>query len=263
MDQRAHVYSPLQNAAIWLASWSHGHVSADECLEALRDLGIDPRLDGVAPEAPAAGIELLRRVRHIAGDNLAAARPVVQLVLAGPGDAPGLRANSPAAQATLCSGVGALVFPTSDPAHNHIWVPDQRATGAVFIEFLEQEPLPAPPYLSPGDADHLLAEATRTAAELIDAQSATIPRRGLDSVRHPRLTVGTLADFYDTPGLPFHTPPRAAKLFARADQVSAIIETVSTHTTDRSLDPVLFPLMRHVRMARIAGVDYAVRELAR
>ncbi|QMV85333.1 hypothetical protein HW450_00785 [Corynebacterium hindlerae] len=258
MDQRAHVYSPLQNIAIWLASWLHGHIATDECVDALRALGGDIRIAGVQPDAPGNTLELLRTIRRLAAESLDAGEPVIQLVLCGPGEAPGLRAGSPSARATLASGMGALVLPTPDRFRSHVVVPVDRGGGLACEIFAEAEPLPAQHYLSPGEADLLLADATRSAAQLIDAIPHVTP-----DLPNPRLTVGTLTDFYDTPGLPFSTPPRAAKLFARADRVAAIIETVSSHVGDHSLDPVLLPLMRNVRMARTAGVSYAVHELAR
>jgi hypothetical protein len=72
-----------------------------------------------------------------------------------------------------------------------------------------------------------------------------------------------LSDFYDTPGLPPDVPPRAAKLFARADRVAAIVETVQQTMGDHSLDPQLIRLWRHIRTARMAGVAYTLAEFAR
>ena len=59
------------------------------------------------------------------------------------------------------------------------------------------------------------------------------------------------------------TPPRAAKLFARADAVAAVIETVVDRLNDHSFDPQLFGLWRHIRTARMAGVADAVLEYQR
>jgi len=58
-------------------------------------------------------------------------------------------------------------------------------------------------------------------------------------------------------------PGRAAKLFARADRVGAIIETVTRRMNDHRIDPQLLGLWRHIRAARMAGVAYAVREFGR
>ncbi|QGU02043.1 hypothetical protein CKALI_05870 [Corynebacterium kalinowskii] len=259
MDHRAHVYSPLQNVAVWLAAWLHGQVSSDECLDALMALGGRVHLAGTHPEAPDAGIDVLKAVRRIGEDALASDEPSIQLVLTGPGEALGLRAGSESARAAIESGVGALVFPGTDRFQHHILVPRNTGAGSwEFTVFAENQLLPAPAYLSPGEADLLLTEATREAARLIELNGAAPA-----DLPNPRLTVGMLSDFYDTPGLPFCTPPRAAKLFARADRVAAIIETVSTHVGDRALDPLLLPLMRHVRAARVAGVSHAVLELSR
>ena len=75
--------------------------------------------------------------------------------------------------------------------------------------------------------------------------------------------MGTLSDFYDTPGLPAAVPGRSAKLFARADRVAAIIETVTDRINDHSFDPQLLRLWRHIRQARMAGVAYALSDFSR
>lgn len=256
MDHRAHVYSPLQNIAVWLAAWLHGEVSADECLDAMRALGGAVRLSGTHPEDPSGALEVLRLVRGVT--DLSSPDPCLGLVLNGPGDAPALRAGSPAAVAAIESSMGAIVLQGAELYESHVLVPRWVAGGMEFQHFAESEPLPAPPYLAPGEADLLLADATRAAADLIESQSFSQP-----DLPNPRLTVGTLADFYDTPGLPFCTPPRAAKLFARADRVAGIIEAVTARAKEHSLDPVLLPLARNVRIARMSGVSYAVQELAR
>ena len=99
---------------------------------------------------------------------------------------------------------------------------------------------------------------------LIDAtRSASPANQALRELPNPRLTVGTLADFYDTPGLPAGVTPRAAKLFARADRVAAIIETVTDRLDDHSFDPQLFALWSHIRTARMAGVADAVVDYQR
>ncbi|MEJ5927245.1 hypothetical protein WG915_01275 [Corynebacterium sp. H128] len=253
MDHRANVYSPLQNTAIWVAAWLYGEISTDECLDALRDLGGPHLLAQPGSQDIGQTAELLRQFRAAAPEE----GVTLQLALSGPGDAPGLRAGSAAMAAAVANGIGALIMPGAFP-HSRIFVPVASAVGTQWRIFEESAPLPAPAYLSPGDADLLLADATRQAATLIESQRFSTP-----DLPNPRLTIGTLADFYDTPGLPHCTPPRAAKLFARADQVSAIIEAVTTRIVDHSLDPFLLPLTRQIRLARMAGVDYAVRELAR
>lgn len=258
MNHRAHVYSPLQNIAVWLAAWLHGHVAADEVLGALEELGGATHVAGEHPESPTAGLQFLKLVREIGARGLESTEPVVSVVLSGPGEAIGLPAGHAVAEDAIDAGIGALVFPTPDRFASNVLVARNTAVGMSFRHWEINVPLPAPAYLSPGDADLLLANATREAAALIE----TAPTRRTD-MPNARLTVGTLSDFYDTPGLPFCTPPRAAKLFARADTVAAIIETVTSRVGDRSLDPYLLPLMRHVRAARVAGVTYAVQEFAR
>ncbi|QGU04628.1 hypothetical protein [Corynebacterium comes] len=243
MNIRAEVWSPLQNTAVWLGAWLHGLEATDNLVDALTDLGGEG-LVGV-----------LRDIRQVSGTALSGEEPVLRLVLSGPGEAPALRAGSEAAEATSESGLGALVLRDADPLTSHVLVPDR---GGDWRWFVEEQPLPAPAWLSPGEADQLLTQATNEAARLVQASGYRT-----DVLSSPRLTVGTLADFYDTPGLPAAVPVRAAKLFARADRVAAIVETVTERMNDHRIDPQLLALWRHVRAARMAGVAYAVGEFGR
>lgn len=254
MDIRANVYSPLQNTTVWLAAWLHGLESTDDLIDALTALGGEQLLeDGRGIPA------LLAELRADAGPLPdAGEEPVLRLVLSGPGEAPGLPAGSAAARATATNGMGALILRTPDPHHHEILVPRGVAGGTRWEWFGEDAPLPAPAHLSPGEADQLLARATGETASMIEASAYRS-----STLASPRLTVGTLSDFYDTPGLPGATPPRAAKLFARADRVAAIIETVKERMSEHALDPQLLGLWRHIRQARMAGVSYAVREFGR
>ncbi|OAH27252.1 hypothetical protein AYJ05_05130 [Corynebacterium stationis] len=264
MDMREQVWSPLQNTAVWMGAWLYGHEPADDVLAALNELGGAQRLvsspDDLAKARPF--IDALSLIREATSTVNTADGPSLRLVLAGPGDPPALPAGSPATIAATNNGSGALVVRThaDNPADEHhlVLVPEKTARGTDWTIFKETAPLPSPAWLSPGDADALLSQATEESAALIEAMGYKT-----DKVPNPRLTVGTLADFYDTPGLPSSTPARSAKLFARADRVAAIIETVTDRVGDHSLDPQLFRLWRHVRAARVAGVDYALMDFAR
>lgn len=247
MHSRAQVYSPLQNTAVWLAAWLYGVESTDDTLDALRDLG-GRHTFGDAPVA-----QMLIDVRSAA--NLAGEEPVIRLVLWGPGQAARLGAGTPAMDAL--SQAGALVVRGRDGV-SHILVPDYGADEVTWRWFEDPNPLPQPEWLTPGEADTLLSQAADQAATLIEAAGGTSK-----DLPNPRLAVGTLADFYDTPGLPAGVTPRAAKLFARADRVAAIVETVTDRLDDHSFDPHLFALWRHVRSARMAGVSDAVMDYRR
>ncbi|AGF72501.1 hypothetical protein [Corynebacterium halotolerans] len=254
MDIRAEVWSPLQNTAVWLGAWLHGLESTDNLVDALGSLGGHHTLVDGRPL-----VDLLRELRQVtAGAITASEEPVLRLVLSGPGEAPALRAGTDAARAASASGVGAIVIRDDDPLTSHILVPTVLGDGTEWEWFTETAPLPAPAWLSPGEADQLLTRATGEAARLVEASGYRT-----DALNSPRLTVGTLADFYDTPGLPSSVPARAAKLFARADRVAAIIETVTDRLADHRIDPQLLGLWRHIRAARMAGVAYAVREFGR
>ncbi|WP_018295532.1 hypothetical protein [Corynebacterium lubricantis] len=244
MDMRAEVYSPLQNTAVWLAAWLYGDESTDELLSALTALGGKHSWDG----GPIT--DMLREIRAVA--DVASEDPVIRLILWGPGQAAGIPAGSPAAEAL--TRAGAIVVKQSGGL-SHILVPTYATEGVHWRWFEEEARLPEPAWLTPGEADQLLSQATEQAAQLIEALGYRT-----SELRNPRLTVGSLADFYDTPGLPNGVTPRAAKLFARADKVAAIIETVTDRIGDHSLDPQLFALWRHIRTARMAGVADAVHD---
>lgn len=246
MSTRAEVYSPLQNTAVWIAAWLCGHESTDALLTALVELGGRNTYRGES------AVELLKDIRAAA--DLDTPGPAVRLILAGPGQPAELPAGSAAAGAV--GDEGAVVI--RGVGVSHVLVPDYSEAGVAWRWFEERDRLPEPAWLSPGEADALLSCATNEAAVLIEAAGGT--RRELPD---PRLTVGSLADFYDTPGLPTSTTPRAAKLFARADQVAAVVETVVDRLGDHSFDPQLFGLWRHIRTARMAGVADAVIDFQR
>lgn len=254
MDIRAHVWSPLQNTAVWLGAWLHGLASTDDLVDALDALGGPHTLVDGRPLS-----ELLRDLRAAtAGAVAAAEEPVLRLVLSGPGEVPALRAGSDAARATSAGGAGALVVRGEGPLTAHVLVPARGPGGTEWEWFVETSPLPSPAWLGPGEADELLARATAEAARLVAGSGY---RTG--ALVAPRLTVGALADFYEAPGLPRAVPARAARLFARADRVAAIVETVTSRMADHRIDPELLGLWRHIRAARVAGVAYAVREFGR
>ncbi|WP_342319758.1 hypothetical protein [Corynebacterium mayonis] len=247
MYTRAEVYSPLQNTAVWIAAWLYAAESSDTLIDALHDLG------GVHTFGEGPVSDLLNNIRAVA--DLTNPEPVVRLILWGPGQAAAIAPSSPAFAAL--TPAGALAIRENDEVA-HLLVPSYDKGGVRWRWFVEHERLPEPAWISPGEADRLLSQATEKAAQLIEAVG------GADhDLPAPRLTVGTLSDFYDTPGLPNSVTPRAAKLFARADQVAAIIETVTDKVGDHSLDPHLFSLWRHIRTARMVGVADAVHDLWR
>ena len=244
MSLRAQVYSPLQNTAVWIAAWLYHATSTDETLTALENLG------GVYQFGTGGGVELLAEIRRVA--DLESREPVVRLVLGGAGDAPALWAHSSAAQAL--TDAGALIVIGNDGLY-HILVPSFEDRGVHWRWFEDALRPPEPDWLSPGEADHLLRTATDQAAAMIEAVAH--PNETLSA---PRLTVGHISDFYDTPGLPATTTPRAAQIFARADRVSAIIETVKERLGDHTFDQHLLALGKSIRAARTAGVAEAVRD---
>lgn len=257
MDIRSHIYSPLQNTAVWLGAWVYDLVPTEDVIDAFVDLG------GPHTFGDGGLLDLLRVVRGTVQPLVDAPfdSPVISLVLSGPGDAPGLPAGSEAARRVTRSGEGALVVRGVDKLTSYALIPERRGDSTNWEWLGVEGHLPAGAAVSPGEADQMLSEATSRAAMIIEgtAYSSLAPR----SLKNPRLTVGSLSDFYDTPGLPHAVPARSAKLFARADRVAAIVETVQSTIGDHSLDPQLIPLWRHIRTARMVGVDYALADFAR
>lgn len=253
VSMRAEVYSPLQNTAVWLAAWLNGHVPIDSLLTALIELG------GRHTFLWEPVTILLRDIREAI--DLESEGPAIRLILFGPGQPPELPAGAPAAAAIAEAGSEGSGGAIAIRGHGlwHILIPNYQAEGTHWRWFEERNRLPEPAWLSPGEADALLSQAAVEAAALIEAAGGT----GTHDLPNPRLTVGSLADFYDTPGLPPSITPRAAKLFARADQVAAVIETVVDKLGDHSFDPQLFALWRHIRTARMAGVADAVMDFQR
>ncbi|NLZ58236.1 MAG: hypothetical protein GX898_08065 [Corynebacterium sp.] len=257
MEIRANVYSPLQNTAVWLGAWVYDLVLTEDVIDAFVDLG------GPHTFQDGGLLDLLRCARGTLEPLIDApfTGPIISLVLSGPGEAPLLPAGSEAAAKAARSGEGALLIRTTDPLSSFALIP-ARGSDATDWEWIAVDgPLPMGAAVSPGEADQMLSQATREAATIIEgtAYSSLAP----NSLKNPRLTVGALSDFYDTPGLPHSVPPRSAKLFARADRVAAIVETVQSTIGDHSLDPQLISLWRHLRTARMAGVDHALAEFAR
>ncbi|WP_295803166.1 hypothetical protein [uncultured Corynebacterium sp.] len=255
MDMRAEAWSPVQNVSVWLGAWLWGHESTDDFLDALTELGGEQLGPDGSPF-----VSLLAHLRRETAGIIARGErePLVRLILSGPGEAPALPAGTESARATSENSAGAIVVRTNDRDSHLVLIPSYADGATIWTLIEETAPLPAPAWLSPGDADALLSQATNESAALIEATGYTS-----DVLPNPRLTVGTLSDFYDTPGLPSAVPARAAKLFARADRVAAIIEAVTDRIQDHSLDPQLLRLWRHIRQARMAGVAYALTDFAR
>lgn len=224
MDMRTQVWSPLQNIAVWVGAWLYGHVPSDDLLDAAAELGYGFDL---------ATLQLMRE----APDR----PPRVRLLIGGPGQPTGV-------------GGDGVVLPHEDPQLHNVFIAHNDGSW-------EHKVAPVPPadFLSPGDADRLLREATERAAQAIEA----LVGHAAPAAPNPRLMVGSLRDFYETPGLPPGTSPRAEKLFARADAVAATIEAVTMRCGDHSFDHLLLGLSQDIRRARMAGVAYAVVEFSR
>lgn len=248
----AQLWSPVQNTSLWLAWWLHGIISADEVIDAFHATqGKHHRLE------PDGGglVELLAQVRAVTNDAPIGLdeRPLIQLMLSGPGDA-----------ALLPVGVegASLIVADRDPLVSHVLSPEVIDAHLVSWSWHQVEgPTPPLPVYSPGEADQLLREAADKATAMVRAVGH-VPM-GAAAFQRAELAVGALDDAFGLPGMPPGMPNRAAKLMARADHVAAIVEVTKRSAVGASLDPHIMPMLRAVRTARMVAVDCAQRELLR
>lgn len=268
------VWNPNQHIALWLAAWLTGQEGYDYTVGALDRLG-GPRpangsvtlVDAWVPDVidmdkPLGRAEFLRLVRACvdAADTGLESRPIIRLVLAGPGDAPRLPASTDAAKATAEAGA-AIVIADADPEWSHVIVPP-TAKEQSWRWYSVPGILPEPDHLSPGEADFQLANASREAARAIEASGRRHATKGPD----PRLLVGLLDDHLDLAFLPDALPRRAATVIARADAVASILTVAQGNEAGvgtSEFDPQLIPLWRTIRQCRMSAVEYAVREWCR
>ncbi|AKK05976.1 hypothetical protein CMUST_08260 [Corynebacterium mustelae] len=229
-------YSPLQNATIWLGAWLYGHESYDELTETLARLKLCPRDASLFDE--------LARLRTTA--QLASGVPALSVFLSGPAH------PLPSAMTEHHDGEGVIMLP-GESSFTVLSLSDSTWGWSEHVGHP-----PAEVYLSPGDADTQLREALQSAAAAIESEySAPLP------VANPRLLVGTLTDFYETPGLPSSISGRSAQLIARADRATAIVEAVTQRLGEHNFDHYLLELSRHIRQARMSAVSYALAEWGR
>lgn len=256
------VWNPTQHIALWLGAWATGYSGWDNTLDALEALGARAPIsliDANIPDTDHRNLLTLVRSVTAGGDWRRDGEPAVRLVLSGPGQVPSLPAGTSAATAAYEAGA-AIVITDADPTWHHVIVSPTDGAENAWRWFSLEGPLPEPEHLSPGEADLMLADATRRAASALEvAHPGGALQRQLSD---PRLMVGTLTDHFDHVAMPEDVPRRAGGLMARADQVAAILTVAQTSAHGAIADPQLIPLWADVRRARIAAVDYAVREWA-
>ncbi|WP_296214599.1 hypothetical protein [uncultured Corynebacterium sp.] len=248
----AQLWSPVQNTSLWLAWWLHGIIGADEVIDAFHATqGKHHRLE------PHGGglVELLGQIRGVTDEAPVGLdeRPLIQLMLSGPGDAALLPTGAEGAS---------LIIADADALVSHVLSP--RLIDAHLVSWSwdsVEGPVPPLPVYSPGEADQLLREAADEATAMVQ-NTGHVPKGGA-AFQRAELAVGALNDAFGLPGMPPGVPSRAAKLMARADQVAAIVEVTKRSEVGASLDPYLMPMLRAVRNARMVAVDYAQRELLR
>lgn len=246
MHSPFHVYSPLQNIALWLQSWLCGLESYDAFEQSLNTLG-GPHMLTTAAGEQLEGAYLARFLRTLTTPQPHV--PWCTVLLAGPGqpllaavggqDAIVLR-RSPQDDADVLT-------PSTLPGSGTQWQ-HHRVSLAPHLQH----------FLMPGEADTQLRLAVEQAATVIEGQ-----RLQLDGASKARMTVGTLRDYFDSPGIPASIPSRARKLIARADSASAVVEAMLSVLGEHSMDPALLSLSNPIRQARMSAVAYSAIELAR
>lgn len=273
---RSQLWSPVQNTTLWMAWWLHGIISADQVISAFHSvqgkyhrlfMDVSNAHAGTSPQSDeSTGLsDLLKAARSCtAGAPIGIEeRPLVGLALAGMGHSAPLPQGA-AAEAVNIAGAG-MVFADPDPEVHHVAVPEVVDDSVVYWNwYTANGRAPQLSIHSPGDADMMLREAIDDAEHvLVDDSRANGGKRSNSHLRSPRLAVGELSDAFGLPGLPAGVAPRAEKLMARADVVSAIVEVARATPHGGSLDPYLLPLGRAIRTARMVAVDFAQRELLR
>ena len=175
MNPRDLVYSPEQNCALWVSAWIHGTVSLDDAQDALWEL--DLAMDDEVLR------EVLAEARAARDADTGDGSGIVRLLLGGYG--------RPLPRG-VADGFGIVSGPLM-----HAWSPYTDEDGFIcWAHSVHDTVLFNEPHM-PGEADFLLAEATRQASALIDALQPTYSRSS--SLAQPRLVVGTLTDFYEAP----------------------------------------------------------------
>ncbi|MFC6316531.1 hypothetical protein [Corynebacterium gerontici] len=179
----------------------------------------------------------------------APAFPWCTVLLAGPGQP--LAADVP--------GHEAMVLRATAHGEANVLVPHTLVDGGTLWQHHRLELAPhLQHFLMPGEADSHLRAAVDRAALLIEQQQLR-----LDGAPAARLAVGTLRDYFDSPGLPADIPARALKLIARADSASAVLEAMLSVLGEHSMDPELLSLSNPIRQARMSAVAFSAIELAR
>ena len=283
------VWNPTQHIALWLAAWLTGQEGYDHLTDALDSLGGPGTASGsfvladaVIPdvidvETDLSRAEFLRLVRAVteSGDWENEERPLVRLILSGPGFPPHLPAGTEAASQAALAG-SAIVIADATPGWWHVLVPVPATDSSenIWNWYTLEDFLPEPAHLSPGEADLVLADAARQAARDLMAMNRGADRsrsfggngagvNGARKIPDPRLLVGMLDDHLDLAYLPDALPRRAATVLARADRLSSILTVAQGNESGvgtADYDPHLIPLWHKVRQARMSAVEYTVRQ---
>ncbi|CAB0752826.1 hypothetical protein FRC0104_01403 [Corynebacterium diphtheriae] len=261
MNIRDNLYSPLQNASLWIGAWLYGYISIDDADYSLTELFGQGHLVGIG-DGNHEIFRILRKNTDLHHRSALSEEPQFRLLLGGPGDPiyfPEDVRTTLGSQARSAPQAAIAVALAQPHTYGFLIPRGLDAQGRTQWHWITSaEPTRLPPALSPGEADFNLAEATRYSAAFIEKKpNFRIP------ARNPRLTVGRLTDFYENPGLPEQVAPRALKLISRADTVASIVEGVTQSLQEHAFDPHLFPLAQHVRHARMAAVSYAFAEWGR
>lgn len=194
---------------------------------------------------------LLHTLRRDYGTN-----SELRLVLPEPGDVRGLPGGTPFAVAATAAGEGVLVGKPGTTGTG--LVPTTEGPDVLRWTAFTVAEIPIDTHELPlGEAEYLMREATREAAETI-ARLQTVGKDAVD----PRDTIADALAHVTRHRYPDSTSPRALRVLDSADRVQAILAATERLSPvdplsagSGTLTEVLRPLQSSVRRARAAAVN--------
>lgn len=241
--------------AAWGSAWLAGTASFDQVLDAVSGRG---RVIG-GPGFDPAGVH---PVGVALTDWKRAGTPALRLALPVPGDVRGLA--GPAEFRTVAMDAGQAVYGNDFGVTVLAGPPTPSSAGPEVVWHRAEAAEPAPDPLSIADAEHELTEAIRETASVLARTGAT---SWLPDIA-PALSNARRAG--ERLHLPASHPPRAVRLIAQAERLTAVFAVVDADDTgpltaaaasERS--QALAPLRVAVRRALLAGYNAPVEVAAR
>ncbi|BBX16739.1 hypothetical protein CRI77_02885 [Mycolicibacterium duvalii] len=276
------MWCPSVSLSVWANSWLAGAAAPDDVLDALSQWAPTHSVtayDSVAAERTGlawpdlddvGSVSLLQTMRTASSPRTTSS--VISVVLPVPGDVRGLPPGTQFGRDAVTAGEAILVAPPDGAVG---LVPDfeysEDADAAGDDEFEAElsalawtvysfDAVPHTPHFDLGEAEYLLRDAVRSAADAMGALRAGTSGSELGD---PRALVEQVLETMLAHRIPDHAPTRAVRVLENAAHVDAII-TVSSGLIPIGLQSssevqlagdALRPLISVVRSARLAAVD--------